>query len=117
MRQDLTDVKALFTDTDRYVGTEIKVAGWVRSNRNSKNVGFLVVNDGTYFTPLQVVYSAETKDFEKLGSINVGAAVIAKGKLVATPDAKQPFELQAEEVAVEGESTPDYPLQKKRHTM
>ena len=117
MRQDLTDVKALFTDTDRYVGTEIKVAGWVRSNRNSKNVGFLVVNDGTYFTPLQVVYSAETKDFEKLGSINVGAAVIAKGKLVATPDAKQPFELQATEVFVEGESTPDYPLQKKRHTM
>ena len=117
MRQDLTDVKALFTDTDRYVGTEIKVAGWVRSNRNSKNVGFLVVNDGTYFTPLQVVYSQDTKDFDKLGSINVGAAVIAKGKLVATPDAKQPFELQAEEVAVEGESTPDYPLQKKRHTM
>ncbi|MDD6381383.1 MAG: asparagine--tRNA ligase [Lachnospiraceae bacterium] len=117
MRQDLTDVKQLFTDTDKYVGTVIKVAGWVRSNRNSKNVGFLVVNDGTYFTPLQVVYSQDTKDFAKLGSINVGAAVIATGKLVATPDAKQPFELQATEVFVEGESTSDYPLQKKRHTM
>ncbi len=117
MRQDLTDVKELFKDTDKYIGTTVKVAGWVRNNRNSKNVGFLIVNDGTYFTPLQVVYSADTKDFEKLGSLNVGTAVIAEGKLVATPDAKQPFELQATSVEVEGESTPDYPLQKKRHSM
>ena len=117
MRQDLTDVKELFKNTDKYIGTTVKVAGWVRSNRNSKNVGFLVVNDGTYFTPLQVVYSADTADFDKIGSLNVGTAVIAEGKLVATPDAKQPFELQAEKVSVEGESTPDYPLQKKRHTM
>ncbi len=117
MRQDLTDVKELFKDTDKYIGTTLKVAGWVRNNRNSKNVGFLIVNDGTYFTPLQVVYSADTKDFEKLGNLNVGTAVIAEGKLVATPDAKQPFELQATSVEVEGESTPDYPLQKKRHSM
>lgn len=117
MRQDLTDVKELFKDTDKYIGTTVKVAGWVRNNRNSKNVGFLIVNDGTYFTPLQVVYSADTKDFEKLGNLNVGTAVIAEGKLVATPDAKQPFELQATSVEVEGESTPDYPLQKKRHSM
>ncbi len=117
MRQELTDVKQLFTDTERYVGTTVKVAGWVRSNRSSKNVGFLVVNDGTYFTPLQVVYTADTKDFDKLGSINVGTAVIAEGELVATPDAKQPFELSARVVEIEGESTPDYPLQKKRHTM
>ena len=117
MRQDLTDVKELFKNTDKYIGTTVKVAGWVRSNRNSKNVGFLVVNDGTYFTPLQVVYSADTADFDKIGTLNVGTAVIAEGKLVATPDAKQPFELQAEKVSVEGESTPDYPLQKKRHTM
>ena len=117
MRQDLTDVKELFKNTDKYIGTTVKVAGWVRSNRNSKNVGFLVVNDGTYFTPLQVVYSADTADFDKIGSLNVGTAVIAEGKLVATPDAKQPFELQAEKVSVEGESTPDYPLQRKRHTM
>ena len=117
MRQDLTDVKELFKDTDKYIGTTVKVAGWVRNNRNSKNVGFLIVNDGTYVTPLQVVYSADTKDFEKLGNLNVGTAVIAEGKLVATPDAKQPFELQATSVEVEGESTPDYPLQKKRHSM
>ena len=117
MRQDLTDVKELFKNTDKYIGSTVKVAGWVRSNRNSKNVGFLVVNDGTYFTPLQVVYSADTADFDKIGSLNVGTAVIAEGKLVATPDAKQPFELQAEKVSVEGESTPDYPLQKKRHSM
>ena len=117
MRQDLTDVKELFKNTDKYIGSTVKVAGWVRSNRNSKNVGFLVVNDGTYFTPLQVVYSADTADFDKIGSLNVGTAVVAEGKLVATPDAKQPFELQAEKVSVEGESTPDYPLQKKRHTM
>ena len=117
MRQGLVDVKTLFTETDKYIDTTVKVAGWVRNNRNSKNVGFLIVNDGTYFTPVQVVYSADTKDFDKLGSLNVGTAVIAEGKLVATPDAKQPFELQATSVEVEGVSTPDYPLQKKRHSM
>ena len=82
----------------------------------SKSFGFLVVNDGTFFETLQVVYSDSLPNFDAITKLNVGAAVIAKGTIVATPDAKQPFEMQATEVAIEGESTADYPLQKKRHT-
>jgi len=89
----------------------------VRSNRDSKNFGFITLNDGTFFETLQVVYANKLANFPELAKINVGSAVIVTGELVATPDAKQPFEIQAKEVVVEGASTPDYPLQKKRHTM
>ena len=92
------------------------IGGWVRSNRNSKNFGFIVVNDGTFFEPIQVVYGNGLDNYDEVGKINVGAAIIVRGTLVLTPDAKQPFEIQATEVTVEGASTPDYPLQKKRHT-
>ena len=94
----------------------VTIGGWVRSNRNSKNFGFIVVNDGTFFEPIQVVYGDGLENYEEVCKINVGAAVIVKGQLVPTPEAKQPFEIQAAEVTVEGASTPDYPLQKKRHT-
>ena len=83
----------------------------------SKNFGFITLNDGTFFETLQVVYANKLANFPELAKINVGSAVIVTGELVATPDAKQPFEIQAKEVVVEGASTPDYPLQKKRHTM
>ena len=89
----------------------------MRSNRDSKNFGFITLNDGTFFETLQVVYANKLANFPELAKINVGSAVIVTGELVATPDAKQPFEIQAKEVVVEGASTPDYPLQKKRHTM
>ena len=92
------------------------IGGWVRSNRNSKNFGFIVVNDGTFFEPIQVVYGNGLDNYDEVGKINVGAAIIVRGTLVLTPDAKQPFEIQASDVTVEGASTPDYPLQKKRHT-
>ena len=89
----------------------------MRSNRDSKNFGFLVVNDGTFFEPLQVVYAADRlENYGAIARIGVGSAVIAKGTIVETPGAKQPFEMQAEEVLVEGACTPDYPLQKKRHS-
>nr|MCR4674041.1 asparagine--tRNA ligase [Lachnospiraceae bacterium] len=81
------------------------------------NFGFIVLNDGTYFTPLQVVYNDNLSNFNDIAKLNVGAAVIVKGDVVLTPDAKQPFEIQATEIVVEGESTPDYPIQPKRHTM
>ncbi len=88
----------------------------MRSIRSSKNFGFIVINDGTFFEPLQVVYHDGLNNFSEVEKLNVGAAVIVTGTLVATPQAKQPFEIQAEEVWIEGESAPDYPLQKKRHS-
>ena len=92
------------------------VGGWVRSNRDSRNFGFLVLNDGTFFETLQVVYGDGLANFEEIRRVNVGAAVIVRGEIVATPEAKQPFEMQAREVTVEGASTAEYPLQKKRHS-
>ncbi len=117
MRKDKTDIRTLFKNEKEYTGKTVTVGGWVRNNRSSKAVGFLVVNDGTFFTPLQVVYSADLANYAELSGLNVGAAVWATGVITETPDAKQPFELQATEIVVEGNSTSDYPLQKKRHTM
>ena len=114
---DLITVRELFKNTDAYLGKEVQVGGWVRSVRASKQFGFIVLNDGTYFTPVQVVYHDSMDNFQEIGKTNVGAALIVKGTLVATPEAKQPFEIQAETVTVEGASTSDYPLQKKRHTL
>ncbi len=113
---DLVNIRDLYRDKEKYTDKEITVGGWLRGNRDSKTFGFLVVNDGTFFETLQVVYSDALPNFDAITRLNVGAAVIAKGTIVATPDAKQPFEMQATEVAIEGESTADYPLQKKRHT-
>lgn len=113
---DLTIIKDLYRDTDKYVGQEVTVGGWVRSIRDSKTFGFIVLNDGTFFETLQVVYNDKMENFEEVSRLNVGAAIIVKGTLVATPQAKQPFEIQADEVVIEGASAPDYPLQKKRHS-
>ncbi|MBQ7247587.1 MAG: asparagine--tRNA ligase [Lachnospiraceae bacterium] len=112
----LTDIRALFKETEKYADKKVTVGGWLRSKRDSKSVGFLVVNDGTFFNPLQVVYTDALNNFAEISKLNVGSAVIVTGTLVMTPQAKQPFELQADEVVVEGESTPDFPLQKKRHS-
>ena len=109
-------VKELYKNSDAYLDKTIEAVGWVRSNRGSKAFGFLVINDGSYFNTLQVVYHDTMENFAEISKLNVGAAVIVKGKLVATPEAKQPFEIQAESVMVEGDSAPDYPLQKKRHS-
>ncbi len=114
---ELTNIRDLFRDKEKYVGNKVTVGGWVRSVRDSKTFGFIVVNDGTFFEPLQVVYHDTMENFAQISKLNVGAAIIVTGMLVATPDAKQPFEIQADSIEVEGESTPDYPLQKKRHSM
>ena len=114
---DLVTVRELYKNREAYLDKEVSVGGWVRSVRASKAFGFIVVSDGTYFETLQVVYHDNMANFAEISKLNVGAAIIVKGTLVATPDAKQPFEIQAIEVAVEGPSAPDYPLQKKRHTL
>ena len=113
---ELTNIREIFRNKDKFADKEVTIGGWVRSNRNSKNFGFIVENDGTFFEPIQVVYGNGLDNYDEVGKINVGAAIIVRGTLVLTPDAKQPFEIQAAEVTVEGASTPDYPLQKKRHT-
>lgn len=117
MSRERVDIRELFKNTDAYAGKHITVVGWVRTNRDSKNFGFIVLNDGTFFTPLQVVYHDTLSNFAEAAHLNVGTAIYASGILTLTPDAKQPFELQADEITVEGPSDPDYPLQPKRHTM
>ena len=114
--ENLTNVKDLFREKEKFIGKEVTIGGWVRSNRDSKTFGFLVVNDGTFFEALQIVYTDGLENFAELTKVGVGSAVIATGKIVETPGAKQPFEMQAEAVVVEGLAGSDYPLQKKRHT-
>ena len=113
----LTTVKEIYKNREEYLNKEVTVGGWVRSVRGSKAFGFIVLHDGTFFETLQVVYHDNMPNFAEISKLNVGAAIIVKGTLVPTPEAKQPFEIQADEVQVEGASAPDYPLQKKRHTL
>ena len=112
-------------------GQEITVSGWVRSIRDSKSLGFIVLHDGTCFSTLQIVYEADkvhsynennntcegAEAFRAISRLTAGSAIIVRGTLVLTPDAKQPFELHASDVTLEGASAADYPLQKKRHSM
>ncbi len=114
---EMITIRELYKDRESYLDREITVGGWVRSVRDSKSFGFLVLHDGTFFDTLQVVYHDTMDNFAQISRLNVGAAVIVRGTLVATPQAKQPFEIQAVEVTMEGASAPDYPLQKKRHTL
>lgn len=113
---DMMTGRELHKNYKKYNQKEIEICGWVKSNRGSKNFGFLIINDGTFFEPIQIVYGNELQDFPKISKLTVGTAVIVSGILIATPDAKQPFEIQAKEVIVEGSCPSDYPLQKKRHT-
>ncbi len=113
---DLTTVKSIYRDTAAYASKEVTVGGWIRTMRVSKNFGFIELNDGSFFKNLQVVFEAEAlSNYNEITKQGVGAALIVKGLLTETPEAKQPFELKAMEIQVEGTSTPEYPLQKKRH--
>ena len=114
---NIITIRELFKNTQQYIDKDVEVCGWVRSVRASKSFGFIVLNDGTFFEPLQVVFHDVMPNFDEVSKLNVGSALIVRGTLVATPDAKQPFEIQAKEVESEGASTPDYPLQKKRHSL
>ena len=112
------EIKKLFRETESYAGQELVIRGWVRGNRASNQFGFLSVNDGTFFKPVQVVYEADKLDnFDEVAKFRLSAGVCVKGVLEVTPDAKQPFEIKATEIILEADSDSDYPLQKKRHTM
>lgn len=111
-------IAAIFADQESLGGKEVTVCGWARTIRDMKTFGFIELNDGSCFKNLQVVMSAEElNNYKEIAAQNVGASLIVRGTVVLTPDAKQPLEVKAHTIEVEGKSTPDYPLQKKRHSV
>ena len=112
-----TTIKQIFRQPQDYYGKKVFLSGWIRSNRDSKSFGFIELNDGSFFKNLQIVYTEENLDnFKEVVKLGIGSAVLAEGIVVETPNAKQPFEVKAESVRVEGLCPPEYPLQKKRHS-
>ena len=112
-----TTIKEIYSNPEAFSEKEVHISGWIRTIRSSNVFGFIEINDGTFFKNIQVVFEKEIiENYKEIASMNVGAALNICGSLVLTPDAKQPFEIKAKEIAVEGLSTPDYPLQKKRHS-
>lgn len=118
MREEnhLVEVREIFAHPDAFYNTEVMVGGWVRANRDSRNVGFISLNDGSCLKNLQLVYSSDLDEFDMLCGLNISAAILVKGTIVATPKAKQILEMQVSHAELEGASTPDYPLQKKHHS-
>ena len=116
MLMETTLIKDLFRSTKSYENQEIKIEGWVRTVRDSKTFGFIELNDGSFFNNVQIVFNNNLPNFEEICKLTIGSSISATGKLIITPDAKQPFEIQATSVTIDNLSTQDYPLQKKRHT-
>ena len=112
------EIKKLFDGADAYADQSVTVCGWVRTLRDSKAIGFIEINDGSCFKGVQIVFeAAKLANYKDIAKLNVGSAIKVTGKLILTPNANQPFEINADEISVEGFSTPDYPLQKKRHSL
>lgn len=111
-----TLVKELFRETEKHLEKQVKISGWIRTLRNSKTFGFIEINDGSFFKNIQVIFDDKLENYGEIAKLPICSSLTIIGKLVETPQAKQPFEIHAEEIIVEGLSNPDYPLQKKRHT-
>lgn len=111
-----TEIRELFKNIDKYVGEELNLCGWVKTSRSSKNFGFIELNDGTFFKSIQVVFDDTLDNFAQVDKLGVGSSIRLKGLIIATPENKQPFEVKAISIKVEGEAPSEYPLQKKRHT-
>lgn len=109
-------IKDIYRDTEKYLDQEVILEGWIRTSRTSKSFGFIELNDGTFFKNLQIVIDEDLENFKEIGKLALSSSIKVQGKLVATPGAKQAFEIKATKVEVEGFSSSDYPLQKKRHT-
>ena len=114
---EFTLLRDIYATPEKYLNTKVTIGGWVRLNRDSKAFGFLSISDGTCYPQIQVVYHDTMDNFAEIAKANVGAALIITGELIPTPEAKQPFEIQAEEIRVEGPSDPNFPIQPKRHTL
>lgn len=110
-------VRSLYRESEKYLDKQIKISGWIRTERVSKNFGFIEINDGSFFKNVQIVFEDSLENFKEISKLSISASIVAQGTLVATPEAKQPFELRASSITVEGNSTADYPLQKKRHSV
>ena len=111
-------IRQIFRNTAEYAEQEVVVRGWIRTNRGSNKFGFIELNDGTFFKSIQVVYEKEIIDnFQEISKAPISAALMVRGTLALTPEAKQPFEIKAKEIVIEADSDADYPLQKKRHSM
>lgn len=112
------EIKKLYQSAENYADKTVTVCGWIKTLRDSKAVGFIELNDGSSFKGVQIVFEAEKiENYKEIAKLNVGSAVKVTGKLILTPQANQPFEINAEEISIEALSTPDYPLQKKRHSI
>jgi asparaginyl-tRNA synthetase len=109
-------VKQLYRETESFADKDISISGWIRTLRSSKSFGFIEVNDGSFFKNVQVVFEDTLENFKEIEKLSISSSITVEGKLVLTPETKQPFEIKATKVIVEGESSSDYPLQKKRHT-
>ncbi|HZJ82438.1 MAG TPA: asparagine--tRNA ligase [Clostridia bacterium] len=114
---DMTLVKEIYKDPESFGDKTIILAGWVRTVRASKNFGFIELNDGSFFKNIQIVYDEGLENFKDISKFNVGSSISVEGKLELTPGSKQPFEIKATRVTLEGSSTSDFPLQKKRHSL
>ncbi|MBF7084592.1 asparagine--tRNA ligase [Desulfallas sp. Bu1-1] len=113
---EITTVRELYRQTEKFLNKKIRVNGWVRTVRSSKSFGFIELNDGSFFSNLQVVFDENLANFKEISKLVTGSAIKVEGELVESPGVKQPFELKAGNIEIEGASTPDYPLQKKRHS-
>lgn len=111
------EIRSLYRQTDEFLNREVCVQGWVRTLRASNAIGFIELNDGTFFKNVQIVFDPKIANFDEVAKLPIATAVTVVGQLVETPQSKQPFEIQAREVRVEATSNQDYPLQKKRHTL
>lgn len=111
-----TTVKYLFENYLKLSGQQVIIEGWIRANRAQKEFGFINLNDGSHFESIQIVYDTELEDFKEISKFRIGSALRVTGVVVLTPQAKQPFELKAKEIYLEGDSPEDYPIQPKRHT-
>lgn len=109
-------IKQLYREPEKFLNKDIIIAGWIRTERTSKNFGFIELNDGSFFKNLQIVIGSDLENFDEISKLNISSSITVEGKLVETPSAKQPFEVQASKIIVEGTSLQDYPLQKKRHS-
>ena len=117
MQKQFTTVKELYRNQEEYIGKTVKLAGWIRTSRASKNFGFIELNDGSFFKNMQIVVADEKlENFKEICKLPISSSILVEGEVVSTEGAKQPIEIQATNIVVEGESDSSYPLQKKRHT-
>ena len=117
MQKDFMEIKDLYRNKEEYIDKDVKVAGWIRTSRLSKNFGFIELNDGSFFKNMQIIVDEKLENFKEIGKLPISSSILVEGKLVSTEGAKQPIEIHATKITVEGESDNSYPLQKKRHTV